>query len=237
VERLLVALYSKVAKNPRIEAPTDLDAYRNTEAYPHLARIFSDLKNCRGFNSFIRSDNLPNSDFLVSDNPGFLVEFDESQHFTRCRAIALRSFPSNVRLGFDRNQWIQRCNSIAAIDNDPPFRDEQRAWYDTLRDFLPLTKGMKPTVRLYAKEFKWCDLSADKPADVETFAQIIGERASFWKLDFRVPPTCRLARIVIDGPWRGDIDLARALLLDVCAKWPEGKACHHDCHVWRILEI
>jgi hypothetical protein len=231
VENLLAALYGRVVKNTRIDIPTALEAYSDTEAYPYLSRIFSELKKCRGFNSFVRSAKLPPSDFLVAEHPGFLVEFDESQHFTRCREIALRSYPERVRLGFDSEKWIQRCQSLRKRDNDPPFRDEQRAWYDTLRDFLPLTRGMNPTIRLYSREFEfekfrkfnWCDLSPGRPADVETFAQIIGERASFWKLDFRGPvaPGPRLARIVIDGPWGGEIDLARVLLLDVFEKWPE----------------
>jgi hypothetical protein len=33
------------------------------------------------------------------------------------------------------------CEEINAKDNYPPYRDEQRAWYDTLRDFLASDKG------------------------------------------------------------------------------------------------
>ena len=29
--------------------------------------------------------------------------------------------------------------------------------------------------------------------------------------------------MVVDGPWLGDVDLARAVLLDVCANWTQGK--------------
>jgi hypothetical protein len=188
-----------------------------------LSRIFSALRSHRGFDSFIRSKKLPNCDFLVfAPEPGFVVEFDESQHFTRCRELALASYPASLRLGFDRAEWTNKCRLLSATDNDPPFRDEQRAWYDTLRDFLPLTLGMLPTIRLYAREFAWCHLSPDRQADVETFAHIIGERASFWALRFRTPSTARLARIAFDGPWAGDIGLARTLLADVCARWPSG---------------
>jgi transposase InsO family protein len=42
-------------------------------------------------------------------------------------------------------------------------------------------------------------------------------------LEFRAPATPQLARIVIDGAWDGHIDLARAVLLDVHAKWPQGE--------------
>jgi hypothetical protein len=34
------------------------------------------------------------------------------------------------------------------------------------------------------------------------------------------PGAPKLARIAIDGHWRGDIDLARNLLRDICTKWP-----------------
>jgi hypothetical protein len=54
-------------------------------------------------------------------------------------------------LGFDKRKWIELCDQINAHDNYPLFRDEQRAWYDTLRDFLPTIKPLLPTVRLYKK--------------------------------------------------------------------------------------
>jgi hypothetical protein len=41
--------------------------------------------------------------------------------------------------GFDRDMWLSRCRTIGAEDHDPPFRDEQRSWYDTLRDFVDST--------------------------------------------------------------------------------------------------
>ncbi len=30
------------------------------------------------------------------------------------------------------------CDRVHARDNEPCYRDEQRAWYDTLRDILPV---------------------------------------------------------------------------------------------------
>src|SRR5207247_563730 len=137
---------------------TDPEQYRDTAIYPYIAKIYSTLQRCRGFDSFVRSPNLPNCDFYVPF-PGFLVEFDESQHFTKCRNLTFSSYPETLQIGFNRQKWMELCDAIAARDNDPPFRDEQRAWYDTLRDFVPSIKGMLPTIRLYASEFRWCDLS------------------------------------------------------------------------------
>ena len=42
---------------------------------------------------------------------------------------------------------IYLSETIAAEDDDPPFRDEQRAWYDALRDFVPAFEGLQPTVK------------------------------------------------------------------------------------------
>ena len=64
--------------------------------------------------------------------------------------LALSKYPDNQPLRFSRRRWIALCEKHAAKDNDPPYRDEQRAWYDTLRDLVPLLNGLKPTLRLYA---------------------------------------------------------------------------------------
>jgi len=74
-------------------------------------------------------------------------------------------------------RWAFICDKTRATDNDPRYRDEQRAWYDTLRDFLPeLTGNLKPTVRLYSEEMQWCSLDPDNPDDVEKFKNIIESR-------------------------------------------------------------
>ncbi len=70
------------------------------------------------------------------------------------------------------------CEHHGARDNDPPFRDEQRAWYDTLRDLVPTISGIEPTVRLYARDQAWCSLDPDYSED----------RARFLALMRREPP-------------------------------------------------
>jgi len=218
VEQLLRSLYGDVERNPKIRVAATPNGY-DTQYRIALTKIFTALQAQRGFTSFVRSTTLPRCDFLVPV-PGFLVEFDESQHFTKSRQLALSLYPKSLPIGFDREAWIRLCEKINARDNHPPFRDEQRAWYDTLRDFLPLTKGMLPTIRLYSGERRWCDFNPNKSGDVESFRQILGDWASFWKVDFVIPSESRLARISIDGHWRGDIELARKLLRDICANWP-----------------
>lgn len=103
------------------------------------------------------------------------------------------------------------------------FRGEQRAWYDTLRDFVPLVKGLCPTLRLFASEYEWCSRKPESARDVETFRQILAERVNFWKLEFSDDSSPILARVIVDGSWRGDSPTAQRLLEDICEHWPEGK--------------
>jgi hypothetical protein len=230
VKFLLEAIYGTVEKNPKIGTSTNPENYRHSPLYPSLSAIYSVLQNHRGFRDFARSSAMPNCDFWVS-RPGFILEFDESQHFTDCRALALESYPDDVAFGFDKGLWLNRCRRIRATDHDPPFRDEQRAWYDTLRDFVPHVKGFHPTLRLFASEFRWCSLNPEKARDLETFRQILAERANFWTLEFSDDASPVLARIIIDGPWRGDVQTARRLLKDIGANWPKGKkvSCLTTC--------
>jgi len=225
VKAMLEAIYGSVEQNFRIQASTSPEDYGDSPLYPFLSRIYTALQEHRGYKDFVRSPTMPNCDFWVP-NPGFLVEFDESQHFTKCRELALDNYPRDIAFGFDTELWLTQCEKIHASDHDPPFRDEQRAWYDTLRDFVPLVKGLHPTLRLFASEFEWCRLKPESARDVETFRQILAERANFWKLEFSDDSSPILARVIVDGPWRGDCPTAQRLLEDICEHWPEGKKVH-----------
>ena len=55
----------------------------------------------------------------------------------------------------------------------PPFRDEQRAWYDALRDLVPTTRSLLPTVRLYAPDLAWCSLDPTDRDDWERFSRLV----------------------------------------------------------------
>ena len=102
------------------------------------------------------------------------MEFDESQHFTRLRESALSCYPDDQPMGFNKVRWQKLCDKHNARDNDPYYRDEQRAWYDTLRDLVPPTLGFQPTVRIYARDEAWCSLDPCKDDDVEHFKAITG---------------------------------------------------------------
>jgi len=194
IETMLRKIYGGVEVNHKFETGTKPEDYRNSPFYSKLKEIFSGLQNHRGYKDFIRSQTLPRCDFFVP-NPGFNVEFDEPQHFTACRKIALSKYPERLELGFDREKWIKLCEKIDAKDNDPPYRDEQRAWYDTLRDFIPTVKGLKPTIRMFSRDFRWCGLNPEVPSDVERFRTMI-ER--------KYRPT-RIATVCIKGEPANDL--------------------------------
>jgi len=184
VKRLLEKIYGKVEQNYKIEIGTFPEEFKNTPYYDKLKKIYETLESYRGFKEFVKAKTLPNCDFFVS-NPGFIVEFDESQHFTEPRRITLENYPEELELGFDKEKWISLCKKIKAKDNDPPYRDEQRAWYDTLRDFLPLIIGLKPTIRLFAGDFVWCSFDANNSSDIKKFENILKGAFGSWEIEVR----------------------------------------------------
>ena len=175
IERMLKKIYGNVESNYKFEVSTNVKDYKDIPFYQELKEILLELQKHRGYEDFVRTPILPRCDFFVP-NPGFIVEFDESQHFTLPRKISLQNYPQDLKLGFSFTKWIVLCEKINAKDNDPPFRDEQRAWYDTLRDFLPEIKGLKSTIRLYSKEMQWCSLNLENPEDIAKFRKLIENR-------------------------------------------------------------
>lgn len=118
---------------------------------------------------------MPPCDFYVADPP-FILEFDESQHFSRARLITLELYPETAKLGFSIQRWRELCRAIAAVDNAPFDRDERRAWYDTLRDWLPGLHGVSPTARIYGGEHRFCALRAESSADQALFSDLMEGR-------------------------------------------------------------
>jgi hypothetical protein len=115
---------------------------------------------------------LPRVDFFIPDR-SLIVEFDESQHFTKPRDITLNHYPEYREFGFSLKRWRTLCQQLHKRDNDPPFRDEQRAWYDTLRDFAPILSGTGRTVRLYSRDAIWCSLSPNNESDLRSFEKFM----------------------------------------------------------------
>ena len=178
VRELLERIYGECVANHGFNWPTHPSSYSSTPINLTLRNLAAILEDYRGheFNDFVKSDTLATCDFWVPD-PGFILEFDERQHFTTPRKLALSAYPDDLALGFSKEQWISQCERHDAKDNDPPFRDEQRAWYDALRDLVPTIKGLQPTVRLYARDMVWCSLDPDSNIDQQRFSAFIGHRS------------------------------------------------------------
>jgi len=238
VGKMLESIYGKVDENYKFDIGVNPDDFAASAFYNRIKDIHSALRAFRGRRDFIYASNLPRVDFYIP-NPGFIVEFDESQHFTACRREALKMYPDTLKIGFINDKWIKLCEEIKAKDNDPVYRDEQRAWYDTLRDFLPTVLPLCPTVRLYSDDMKWCDLNPNKKSDIDTFKELLKGGG----IEVR-PQSCdkayeakgalfeiaidnrqsrpKLARIIIKGEWRGDVNTSKKLLKEVCDSWPNG---------------
>jgi hypothetical protein len=116
---------------------------------------------------------MPRCDFFVPGKPGFVVEFDEQQHFTEPRLITLNLIPDGYELGFDISRWRQECLRVQARDNNPPYRDEQRAWYDILRDLMPPAMGMGGTVRIMDASNAFCSIDLENSEAVEAFRRLV----------------------------------------------------------------
>ena len=172
VGQLLERIYGACVHNHRFPWQTGLAAYAGTTIAPVLRDVAGALEGYRGYGvgTFVRTQMLASCDYWVPD-PGLIVEFDESQHFTAPRKLALAVYADGHPLGFAAGRWLELCELHDARDNDPPFRDEQRAWYDTLRDLAPTLEGHLPTVRLYARDLTWCELDVDDADDRALFDQ------------------------------------------------------------------
>jgi hypothetical protein len=222
VGKLLEKIYGRVEQNYKLEIGAHPDDFKNTPCYDELKKIYESLQNHRGFTTFIKAKTLANCDFFVP-NPGFIVEFDESQHFTLPRKVTLERYSEKLGLGFDKERWKVLCGKINTKDNDPPYRDEQRAWYDTLRDFLPSIKGLNPTSRLFAKDFVWCSLNPNDSSDVKRFENALKRYSESWKIEVREEPIASIARVIIAGEWKGNPIEAKQLLEDIYKNWPKAR--------------
>ncbi|WP_414469273.1 hypothetical protein [Methanobacterium sp. ACI-7] len=180
VYELLTALYGKVERNYNINLPLTEKEMEKSHHYTNLKEIYSSLQAHRGHTEFVRAKKLPNVDYYIKEN-NFIVEFDESQHFTPLRKLALKNYPEELKIGFKKEKWINLCELINAKDNDPVYRDEQRAWYDTLRDFAPSILNLNPTIRLYSKDHIWCELDVNKEVDLNKFKEILSNRYPNYK--------------------------------------------------------
>jgi hypothetical protein len=151
---------------------TEIGAYKNTEIYEPLFKIYSALIGHRNYNEFVKLKTLQRCDLYIPSK-GIVVETDEIQHFTYPRFITFKYYPQTLQLGYNMKWYMDTCERVKSADNAPKYRDEQRAWYDVLRDFLPwLHKEVNMTVRIPLGFHNWCSLDPSQSKDVEKFMAI-----------------------------------------------------------------
>ena len=175
VRDLLITLYGDCQVDRSFPWPAKFQDYDNTAIGETLGRIHAGLGEFRGYRDFVKSPQIPPCDYFTS-SPPFILEFDESQHFSTPRLISLTLYPTSFKAGFPLSRWRELCLEIDAKDDKPFDRDERRAWYDVLRDLVPTVHGFCPTVRLYAGEFAWCSLNSKLAKDQAIFSSILKER-------------------------------------------------------------
>ncbi len=175
VREILTAIYGECRVNHQFPWPARPEDYANSVIGNSLELIRNALGDWRGHRDFIKSPQVPPCDYYVSAPP-FILEFDESQHFSQARLITLQLYPKTLPMGFPLSRWQDLCRGINAVDDRPIDRDERRAWYDALRDLVPIVYGFKPTVRLYAGECEWCALNGPNAKD--TFRELLDGKHS-----------------------------------------------------------
>lgn len=79
------------------------------------------------------------------------IEFDERQHFTAERRVALEAYPKSLKQNDWYVQWCEMAEKTGANDSDPPSRDWQRAFRDSIRDLRAQAHGVL-LLRAYYEE-------------------------------------------------------------------------------------
>lgn len=174
VESILNKLYKDIRVEYTLEPklPTSVKGNESIE-YPKVMKdIYNALGEFRGRNDFVKRKSLNPVDYYIPRTKQ-IIDLDEPQHFTALRKLALSMYPDDLELGFDRDRWMELCKKHDRHDNSPIYRDEQRAWYETIRDFAPSILGLPPIIRVYEKDYTWCDLHPENPADVRTFKKLV----------------------------------------------------------------
>lgn len=138
LQRLLNKIYNGDIVNemtfPWMKAPLEMDDLYN--------RVFQELYQYRHSDpKFARLNYELRCDF-VCESQKTIIEYDERQHFSAARAISLNVY-REIPLNFNRDLWIRACNDINAKDNDPAYRDEGRAFFDSTRDIQAYRNGFK----------------------------------------------------------------------------------------------
>lgn len=103
--------------------------------------LYDALSSYRCNTTFAKKNIVLRCDF-VCEGQKLIIEYDERQHFSMARKISLESY-MDIPLNYDREKWIKACEDIDAKDNNPLYRDEARAYYDSTRDIQAYKHGYR----------------------------------------------------------------------------------------------
>jgi len=169
--RILAERWGEVETERRFDNLCVPDLGDRASLDPVLRRVLEAIESHRGKQVQGRKGHRLAFDlYLPAARVG--IEFDERQHFTPLRAAALRAYPADAPLGFDRKRWIALSEEIRAGDNSPEYRDEQRAFYDAIRDLGAPGIGLRPVVRVFEEDVKWEQEGEDSAGAKRILAEI-----------------------------------------------------------------
>ena len=152
LQNLLYELFGEVETEKKYDWAT---SPRTEKVYMD---IIANIEKLCGTRSFANKKYKMAFDF-VCEKQKLIIEYDERQHFTKQRKIALMSYPSNIRLYYEKKMWIKACDDINTRlkSKDRPYRDETRAFYESIRDIESYRNGYR-LIRIMHGQF---DFSRD----------------------------------------------------------------------------
>jgi hypothetical protein len=172
---MLFKIYDDVVFLPKFEdVSVELKSYEGKQFYNSLERIYNSLMDYEGCEDFIRKKTLFDSDLYIPSEK-ILIETDELQHFSEARLVALNKYPEGFECEYNFKAYKRMCEKVNSKGLSRKKRNVQRAWYDTIRDFLPVIcpDKVKNVVRIPLGGYKWCDLSHKKKFDIAAFKRLL----------------------------------------------------------------
>ena len=159
---ILMELYPDVLEEYKFDWLT------NHSTSDECAEIYKAIKLYRKIDFLPNKVTRPPCDYIIPSKK-IVLEYDEIQHFTYQRQLALEAYPKDIHLNYDKNTWIKLCKTLHRKMNKAkdPYRDEKRAFYDSLRDILIPKHGYK-LVRIYHGQINF-----DSDSAKDTLIQII----------------------------------------------------------------
>lgn len=167
---------------------------------PAIKKVANSLAEYRGFKNYSSPGKSLKCDFFV---PAIntIIEYDERQHFSLPRSISLSKYPRNISFGFDKKEWQSKSKLINAKDSDPEYRDEQRAFYDSLRDILSAKNNIR-LLRIRYGEKDWESSNKDELIEILAHLSLLKKQLRIGRIildfnesmsEFRKKPwNCRL---------------------------------------------